>query len=330
MKIDPIFETKIIYFSEKIIELKSSEYILTSKEMDTYIDISDSERIINYLEKEKLIKRGYNNDFDTDGGLLDHSDVDRDGLRELIKKLKQNLREKPAIERNLIVQIARQLETIFDKNKWSSVASLFFSYDENDIYKYIKLERYSLTDFLFYSSYSKEFSIYDFLVEFLNPIYYDIKSEVTSQKVFEFIGNILKLSAVDSDYSYWADKASKYINIPKSVNAKIIKKVNKISSDVEVTYKELVYRDIRTPLQRGLRKMLMELKDNAEVFRNGKLELKGKSVHRNDLRIAGKYKDDDSFRSGLAGLRSKLKNNNFPLVISNETQNKYMLTIEYD
>ncbi|MCF7843635.1 hypothetical protein K9M47_01920 [Candidatus Gracilibacteria bacterium] len=335
MKTNLILNTKIIYFSEKIVSSKYGGDLLTSKEYLNLIGMSEEDTvdILENLKNKGIVKWEFQVKLveEIDEWVeYDSLKINKRQLKKYIQELKEGLREKPLIRREEIVQIVKQLKIIFGNDKLMKIISSIYSHDE--IYRLFNFKKYTLIDLLFYVSYSEEVSVINFLVEFLNPIYYDIKSEIKPQRVFEFIDIAVKSSTEEGDYSVWTDKASKYIKTLKNIDKRGTRKdkiETKISDSIEIASRKLKWNDKKVPLGGGLREMFIKLNDTAEIYREGILIKEGQSVHRNELQKLGNYRSDSSFRTALKVLRSRIEECGIPAEIFPKTQNKYILVIKH-
>lgn len=214
IKTNLILNTKIIYFSEKIMESDYPE-LLT---LDTLVSLPGMSReeileVINIFEQKGIIKR--ETEYKEVEAINDWIKVDtiyfnKELLKDYVIKLKKKgLRGVPLMQREEIFAIAKYIENIFTKDELAQIFSSL--HERTSILSYFTKKEYNLTDLLFWYSFSKEESLISVLVEFLKPTYYDISSEVERQKMFIFFDRILFSCTPSKDYLNWKKKTLKHI-----------------------------------------------------------------------------------------------------------------------
>lgn len=330
MEKDPLLTAKLIYFCEKILESKRDGDQFTSVSYAPLLGMTRDEvsDLIHLLKTKKLAKWEYviktvqddeGRDVEVD---FDSLSFNKRGIKEYVKKLKKGLKESPTIKREELLRIREQVNSIFNKKACMRVLAKFYSTD--DLYIYFHYDKYVLVDLLLSHAYSNKVSLAEVLAEFLNPVYYNLGEEGKSEQLFHFIDKVFSLCATEKDYNEWQEKASKYIT---TIQKKMSSKKNS-HNEIEIVGGNVNFKDITMPIERGHKKMFIELNKTPQINRNGKLFKQGEKVHRSVLQSVA-YRDEDSFRAALAKLRTKLRESGLPVEIVNDTTNHYMLTINY-
>lgn len=144
--------------------------------------------------------------------------VDKKEVGKQIGYLKEryHLRQDPFIPREVIASIAKQIKQVFSKNEWIRIVAAFSK--SNGVVSWLHSGEYTLTDLLFRHAYAKAWAqpLPVILAEFLNPMYYNIHNKKTATNLFEYIDEILSVSASKKDYQEWLKEAEKYTIIKRS------------------------------------------------------------------------------------------------------------------
>jgi hypothetical protein len=224
-----IFEAKLIYFLKMV---TGPEYPETLLDYDYYIfdGISKTEFdiLVEICRERSFLIRHPVSDGNDKSSVYWSEDFNGSSINKYIKDISKvcKFKTRSTLPRGVILQVSEFIVKNLDRPKIIKAVSVFESPIEIKKYFESKDSVNSLVfDLLFYYSFSEEDTLLDILVEFLNPSYYVIGSDVTPQKTFEIIDGILKVSIGVKDYSCWKKKSLKYANENPFINS-----VNKSTS----------------------------------------------------------------------------------------------------
>ena len=102
-----------------------------------------------------------------------------------------------------------------------------------------------------------------------------------------------------------------------------------ISDNIKICNDNLIYGQIKIPIERGQKALAQMFIDNAKIYRGDTVAKNGSSIEIANLIERGGYSDADAFRDGLKRLRGKIRKAQIPSTIDNVETGKYQMVIRY-
>lgn len=221
MKIDYISCTKLLCFAEAVVNKNIEQTYHNDYSIYVPLGMTSEEFawICDQFENEGLLtsETGSVEGEDKYGNMNSEYDfefwhINKERFERFIieTKLRHQLSEKAVVSREAIVSIAQQIEKTFVKKDLLRAVASF-----SNMTWCIEKGTYSLTDCLFREAYSKmpQKPFAFILAEFLNPIYFTLETQETSQNLFDYIDKILFINTEKNDYELWQKEAGKYVEI---------------------------------------------------------------------------------------------------------------------
>ncbi len=225
-----IFEAKFAYFLKIVTSSKYPEILL---DYDYYVfdNISKSEfslLVKTCHDRNFFIKMPVHDPKNKKTPVYWSEEFNESSIKKYIVNISKTYKFKTreTLSREVVSQVSEFIVKSLSEVKIIKVFSIFEGPIE--IKKYFESgDSFNslVFDLLFYYSFTEKSTLLDILVEFLNPSYCVIDSDVTSQKMFETINGVLKVSIGVKDYSCWKKKSLKYANENPFINS-----VNKSTS----------------------------------------------------------------------------------------------------